>query len=154
MLNWQGGRTGLVGEHPARASPARLHPQEPFTTCGLSHVRWRAGSAERCGSSTPPSKSSRDYAPDSAEIKPIYHRAASIKAGRVQRYLLLAARAYPPKVFNSDHGAGGSPWFRSIHPVLTVDGSGAPDGIDVSPQEWVDEWCAHRHSLPVCNAQH
>ncbi len=86
------------------------------------------------------------YASDSpTEIKPIYRRAASTKAGRVQRYLLLSARAEPPKIFT--HGAGGSPWF------LPVDGSAAPDGIDVSPQEWVDEWCArHRSSLAQCTA--
>ena len=86
------------------------------------------------------------YASDSpSEIKPIYRRAASTKAGQVQRYLLLSARAEPPKVFT--HGAGGSPWF------LPVDGSGAPDGIDVSPQEWVDEWCARQRSpLGSCAA--
>ena len=89
----------------------------------------------RCGQSTPPSKSYNDLrAPDSpSEIKPIFRRAATTKAGRVQRYLMLSARAEPP-------GAGGSPWF------LPVDGSGAPDGIDVSPQEWVDEWCARQRS--------
>ena len=92
----------------------------------------------RCGQSTPPSKSYNDLrAPDSpSEIKPIYRRAASTKAGRVQRYLMLSARAEPPNA----PGAGGSPWF------LPVDGSGAPDGIDVSPQEWVDEWCARQRS--------
>ena len=136
-MSWRAGRTGLAGERSARASRTRLRPQHPI--CQLSRVRRRAGRAARRGTSTPPSKSSRDFcASNSAEIKPIYRRAASTKAGRVQRYLLLSARAEPPKGFT--HRAGGSPWF------LPVDGSGAPDGIDVSPQEWVDEWCACRHA--------
>ena len=130
----------------ARPRRALLHPPRPPAPaaflCHLSRVRRRAGSLARCGQSTPPSKSSSDlYASDSpSEIKPIYRRAASTTAGQVQRYLLLSARAEPPKVFT--HGAGGSPWF------LPVDGSGAPDGIDVSPQEWVDEWCACQRSPP------
>ena len=115
----------------APAAPARVR----CTPLPLSRVRWRAGRVARCGQSTPPSKSYNDLrAPDSpSEIKPIFRRAATTKAGRVQRYLMLSARAEPP-------GAGGSPWF------LPVDGSGAPDGIDVSPQEWVDEWCARQRS--------
>lgn len=109
-------------------------PSTPRAADGLAGVADWSRRVARCGQSTPPSKSSSDlYASDSpSEIKPIYRRAASTKAGRVQRYLLLSARAEPPKVFT--HGAGGSPWF------LPVDASGAPDGIDVSPQEWVDEW--------------
>ena len=141
-MSWRAGRTGLAGERLARtrctllcarrARPRPLHPSPP-----LSRVRRRAGSVARCGQSTPPSKSYNDLrAPDSpSEIKPIFRRAATTKAGRVQRYLMLSARAEPP-------GAGGSPWF------LPVDGSGAPDGIDVSPQEWVDEWCAQQRSPP------
>ena len=144
-MSWRAGRTGLAGERLARtrctllcarrARPRPLHPSPP-----LSRFRRRAGSVARCGQSTPPSKSYNDLrAPDSpSEIKPIYRRAASTKAGRVQRYLMLSARAEPPNA----PGAGGSPWF------LPVDGSGAPDGIDVSPQEWVDEWCARQRSPP------
>mmetsp|Transcript_13333 Transcript_13333/g.27059 ORF Transcript_13333/g.27059 Transcript_13333/m.27059 type:complete len:307 (+) Transcript_13333:33-953(+) len=93
---------------------------------------WTRCAARRV-TSTPPSKSFGECAFDGVEIKPIYRRAASTKAGREQRSLSLGARA-EHKVFPFNHGAGGSSWF------LPVDGSGAPDGIDVSPQEWVDEW--------------
>jgi len=71
-------------------------------------------------------------AASSDEIKPIFRRAASTKAAQSQRRpLSLGARAAP---YAPD--AGGSQWF------LPVDGTGTdPMGdVNVSPQEWVDEW--------------
>ena len=67
---------------------------------------------------------------DSAEIKPIFRRAASTKAGRMQRSLSLGARAELQNAFGKD--GGGSQWFLPV------------DENDVSPREWVDEWCDGR----------
>ena len=64
---------------------------------------------------------------NTAEIKPIFRRAASTKAGRMQRSLSLGARAELQNAFGKD--GGGSQWFLPV------------DENDVSPVDWVDEWC-------------
>ena len=62
--------------------------------------------------------------------QPIYRRAASTKARMVRPVVSLGARSEPVCAGLS------SQWF------LPVDGmtDGGGDGINVSPQEWVDEW--------------
>ena len=90
-------------------------------------------------------------------IQPIYRRAASTKA-RV-RSVSLGARAEGSKNGKS------SQWFLPVDGMMHEGG----DAINVSPQEWVDEWCAlrleptvatcgvfgRRHSPPrICISRH